>query len=241
MPNPYFRFKQFTVFHDRCAMKVTTDGCLFGGWCAQEIQQTNPDAKNLLDIGTGTSLLSLMIAQKNNLCIDAVEISKEAAGQAVENIRSSPWKESISLFETDILAFQPEKKYDFIVSNPPFYENELASRQTAKNQAHHSSHLTFSQLLTVVASLLRKEGFFFLLLPFKRLLQTEALLVQHGLFLHKKILVQQSTRHPYFRVLLMGSKQNAEDVFVSTMAIRDEQQQYTPAFAALLKDYYLYL
>src|SRR5689334_19640143 len=139
MPNPYFRFKQFTVFHDRCAMKVTTDACLFGAWCAQEIQCLQPVPRHLLDIGTGTGLLCLLIEQKNELPIEAVEIDPDAAQQARENVAASPWKHKIQIHHADILSCHPEQEFDCIVSNPPFYENELASQQDQKNLAHHST------------------------------------------------------------------------------------------------------
>ncbi|MDQ6609132.1 MAG: 50S ribosomal protein L11 methyltransferase, partial [Bacteroidota bacterium] len=95
MPNTYFSFKQFTIYQDRCAMKVTTDGCLFGSWCANEIYKLIHSQVYLLDIGAGTGLLSLMIAQKNKCVIDAIEIDKEAAMQAIENISASPWNKKI--------------------------------------------------------------------------------------------------------------------------------------------------
>src|SRR4051812_47572749 len=114
MPNSYFKFKQFTVYHDRCAMKVTTDACFFGAWAAKELLESTNIATNLLDIGTGTGLLSLMIAQKNDLLIDAVEIDKEAAEQAKENISSSPWKKNIHIFNQDITKLKAECKYNII-------------------------------------------------------------------------------------------------------------------------------
>jgi tRNA1Val (adenine37-N6)-methyltransferase len=241
MPNPYFRFKQFTVFHDRSAMKVTTDGCLFGAWCADEIQNSKFKTGKLLDIGTGTGLLSLMMAQKTNAKIDAVEIDSEAAGQAGDNIDASPWKERIKVVNEDILSFRPEKTYDCIISNPPFYENELPSQKKEKNLAHHSSHLGLSQLLLTLKNLLNGDGVFFLLLPYKRMSETEKRLAQHGLFILKKTIVQQSTKHQPFRLMLMGATKPFHQPVISTISIRDENQQYTPDFTALLKDYYLYL
>ena len=113
MANNYFRFKQFTIQQDKAAMKVTTDGCLFGAWVAKQIGEQPMTAVKLLDVGTGTGILSLMIAQKNPDCsIDAVEIDNNAYEQANENIISSPWKENIQVFHADIKSFEPGKKYD---------------------------------------------------------------------------------------------------------------------------------
>jgi tRNA1Val (adenine37-N6)-methyltransferase len=241
MPNSYFQFKQFTVFHDRSAMKVTTDACLFGAWCAYEIQNVKFKKGNFLDIGTGTGLLSLMVAQKSNAIIDAVEIDTDAAEQAAENIGSSPWKENINVIKQDIVSFNPQKKYDCIISNPPFYENELASQKQEKNLAHHSSHLSLSQLLNTIKNLLNDDGAFFLLLPYKRIIEIEKLLNQHKLFIRKKLIVQQSTLHQPFRVMLMGIKEDLGQASVSTISIWNENRQYTQQFISLLKDYYLFL
>lgn len=241
MPNPYFRFKQFTVFHDRSAMKVTTDACLFGAWCAREIQHLQPAPHNLLDIGTGTGLLSLMIKQKNELSIEAVEIDPDAAQQARENVAASPWKPTIHIHHADVLSYHPEKTFDCIVSNPPFYENELASQEHKKNLAHHSTQLGLSELLAVIHQKLAAKGVFFLLLPYKRIREIETLLTKHQLYIQTLIEVQQSFSHAPFRIMLKGSKEKPKEVLVSSISIWNEQQQYTPEFVELLKDYYLYL
>src|SRR4051812_18737573 len=132
MANSYFKFKQFTVHHRANAMKVTTDSCLFGAWVANEIR--NNKSKNemevstrLLDIGSGTALLSLMIAQKNNVQIDAVEIDKEAAAEARQNVETSQWNNKIKVHHSNILSYPSPCVYHYIVCNPPFYENELKS------------------------------------------------------------------------------------------------------------------
>jgi len=239
MPNPYFRFKQFTVYHDRCAMKITTDACLFGAWCATEIQNEETKMSRLLEIGTGTGLLSVMIAQKNDLSIDAVEIDAEASEQARENAGSSPWQNRIHIIHEDIRNFQSAQGYDVIVSNPPFYENEISSQQASKNLAHHSSELKLSELFLMIKNNLAGTGFFFLLLPYKRQKELEKLLEQHRLFVYKKVVVHQSMAHDPFRIMLMGG-QNVAATHQSTIAIR-EGKEYTQDFIQLLRDYYLYL
>ncbi|MGZ8510909.1 MAG: tRNA1(Val) (adenine(37)-N6)-methyltransferase, partial [Chitinophagaceae bacterium] len=128
MANSYFQFKQFTINQDHCAMKVTTDGCLFGAWVAGEVKNRSHDTRNMLDIGVGTGLLSLMVAQKNpHLIIDGAEIDKSAYTQAKENILSAPFKNKIYISNSDIRDGVFGTNYDIVVSNPPFYENELQS------------------------------------------------------------------------------------------------------------------
>jgi tRNA1Val (adenine37-N6)-methyltransferase len=241
MPNPYFRFKQFKIYHDRCAMKVTTDACLFGAWCADILKNSYLVVNNLLDIGTGTGLLSLMIGQKNDLLIDAVEIDQEAAQQARENVSASPWNDRINIINDDILEFNPGKQYDVIISNPPFYENELTSQKLKKNIAHHSHYLSISQVTEIIKNNLNNNGLFFLLLPFKRTTEVEILLREQELHLLQKLIVRQSVNHSPFRSLIMGSKEIHSALQVSELSIWDQHQQYTLEFTALLKDYYLNL
>lgn len=241
MANPYFKFKQFTIYQDRSAMKVTTDSCFFGAWTATEIQNEKSKIKNVLDIGTGTGLLSLMIAQKNKIEIDAVEIDKEASQQAKENTEASPWKDRVRIFNENILSFQPETKYDCIVSNPPFYENELASEKTKKNIAHHSEHLTISQVLEVVKIHLEMEGIFFLMFPYKRKEEIEGLLRKNGLHITSSVILSQSVKHSPFRMIIKGSSNKIVSGSSTSIAIWNEHQQYTSQFIDLLKDYYLYL
>ena len=241
MPNPYFKFKQFTVYHDRCAMKVTTDACFFGAWCAEEIAQLSFDDPTLLDIGAGSGLLSLMIAQKNKLHIDAVEIDEGAAMQAKENIADSPWTNHIEIFNEDILQFHPGKCYDIIVSNPPFYENELSSASKNKNVAHHSEELKISEVIKIISTRLEADGVFFLLYPYKREQEIINLLADNELFITKKILLRQTTQHSPSRAMIMGSKSEADESIITSAVIWNENKQYTERFVALLQEYYLHL
>jgi len=241
VPNPYFRFKQFTIYHDRCAMKVTTDSCFFGAWASEQIRNHQSEIRNALDIGTGTGLLSLMIAQKNTIEIDAVEIDEEASKQAGENIAASPWGERVKVHRSNILDLPPSQKFDAIICNPPFYENELNSDNRQKNIAHHSEELTIQEVIQIIAKHLEANGLFFLLYPYKRDEEIKKLLNQQQLFPTKSVILKQSVKHQPFRMITTGSplKNGIEEM--ETISIRDENQNYTEPFVGLLKDYYLYL
>lgn len=241
MPNSFFKFKQFIVYHDRTAMKVTTDTCCFGAWAAIEMEKAKLKIKNVLDIGAGTGLLSLMIAQKNKVHIDAVEIDQDAAEQAKENVLLSPWKDQLGIYNRDILSFRPDKNYECIICNPPFYENELASDREKKNLAHHSTGLTIAQVLGVINQCLANGGVFFLLYAFKRKEQVERLITSQGLHLTEQVILRQSVNHAPFRTMVMGTNQTAGEINSREISIWNDKQQYTEEFRDLLKDYYLYL
>src|SRR4026209_1473778 len=122
MPNNFFRFKQFTVHQEQCTMKVCTDSCITGAWVADYILRNQLQVLNCLDIGTGTGLLALMLAQKTGMLIDGVEIDNDAFVQATENFADSPWEKRLHSFHADITTFPTSKEYDLIISNPPFFE-----------------------------------------------------------------------------------------------------------------------
>jgi tRNA1Val (adenine37-N6)-methyltransferase len=198
---------------------------------------------NCLDIGTGTGLLSLMIAQKNlEAGITGVEIDEDAWKQAKENINSSPWKDQIIMLEGDVKNHNFSEKFDLIISNPPFYEKEIRSATDSKNVAHHSENLTLKELLVIIKNNLRETGSFFLLLPYKRNEEIKKLLKDHELNISKILFVRQSVKHDYFRIFIKGSL-NAEEkeTEFDELSICDDKQQYTNEFVNLLKDYYLHL
>jgi tRNA1Val (adenine37-N6)-methyltransferase len=223
-------------------MKVTTDACLFGAWAAKDATESARKIKIVLDIGTGTGLLSLMFAQKNESAhIDAVEVEQQAAVQARENFESSPWRNGISLVHISIKDHAPVHRYDTILSNPPFYENELQSPDATKNIAHHSGGLSLDELLTAIALRLVPGGVFYVLLPYKRNNEIALLFKKHALYIQEKVLVSQSTKHDHFRIMLKGSNQESPEIRTSELSICNDQQQYTEGFTELLKDYYLKL
>jgi tRNA1Val (adenine37-N6)-methyltransferase len=242
MSNSFFSFKQFTIHQESCAMKVTTDSCLFGSWCALQIKKLFVRTSNLLDIGAGTGLLSLMVAQQTEARITAVEIEAEAARQATENVAASPWRHQVQVINGDILLFSPTERFDCIISNPPFYEHSLKAPDASKNRAHHSTALSLAALLPLIRNGLNGAGHFFLLLPFSRRSEIGELVAANDLFIHETIAVRQSPAHGPFRLMIQGSATDKKGlVSTAEILIKDGNGQYSDAFIALLKDYYLYL
>ena len=236
MANSYFRFKQFTISQAHTAMKVTTDSCLFGAWIANQL---NEQVRTVLDIGAGTALLSLMIAQENNCSIEAVEIEPAAAHEAVENIRSSPWATQLKLREGNINTLDLGK-YDCIISNPPFYEKDLNSPAVNKNIAHHSHDLTLAELMKIISEHLAPTGIFFLLIPYRRKTEILNLIKSKNLFVSEIIEVSHSRNHLPARLMILGTRQAAQQRECSFF-IQDETGKYSDEFIHLLKKYYLYL
>ena len=243
MANSYFQFKQFTIHQDRCAMKVTTDACLFGAWVAEEVRSQESGVTSSLDIGTGTGLLALMLAQKNSETnILAIEIDKDAAAQAANNIDSSLWKDQVDILERDVKDFSFPEKFDLIISNPPFYEKELRSDIDRKNIAHHSENLTLKELLNIIKNNLNPDGNFFLLMPYKRNDEIKKLFNDLQVHISKMIFVRQSVKHDYFRIFIKGNLNTEEiETEFDEISIWNDKQQYTEEFVNLLKDYYLHL
>jgi tRNA1Val (adenine37-N6)-methyltransferase len=221
-------------------MKVCTDACLFGAYIAHA---PGLKSKSCLDIGTGTGLLSLMLAQENtSMQIDAVEMDELAAQQALENFNASPWKNRLHLFNTPIQKFNkfPTKHYDLIISNPPFHQNNLKSADHKRNLALHNSDLSFADLLDAVNKYLRDDGLFAALLPYHRTKEFTRMALDKAFSLSDEVNMKQSSKHSYFRTILVFSKEKIT-TGQKEIIIRDEQGHYTGEFATLLRNYYLYL
>ncbi len=240
MPNNYFQFKQFTVQQERAALKVSTDSCLFGAWIADKVESERLKVESALDIGTGSGLLMLMLAQKCEAKIDGIEIDLPSYEQAKENAEASIWKERLELFHADAKQFSFSKNYDLIISNPPFYEGDLKSDVAHRNVAMHDAGLKLDELLKVVDANLTDDGRFAMLLPFQRAGYMIALAETFNLFLQTHVQVRQTVNHEFFRSMLLFSRTKTKPI-VEELAIKDESNQYTNVFIGLLKDYYLYL
>lgn len=237
MANGYFQFKQFTVNQDQCAMKVCTDACIFGAWFAAK----TADYTTVLDIGAGTGLLSLMLAQKSNSEIHGIELDLGAYKQLKENVQGSIWKDRLSVFPGDARSYSFPIKYDFIITNPPFFENDLASATEGEQLAKHSKQLTLEELIGVISRNLEPHGAFGILLPYHRWEYFHQLATANGFSLVENLLVKQTPKHDYFRSILHYSRLKDQFNPSFELTIRNADNEYTEEFTELLKDYYLYL
>lgn len=219
-------------------MKVCTDSCLFGAWVADKLEKKVINPRTLLDIGSGTGLLSLMLAQKSEAKIDAIEINEQAFLQTKENFNDSPWRRQLQVFHSDIKSWTLRPKYDLVICNPPFFENDLKSGSFSKNLAKHNEGLTLLELIQAVTNHLEEGGNFATLLPWSRLEYFRKTAEENGFYVNEELLVKQTPRHPYFRVLLLLS--NRRGNFSSEeLTIKNREGNYTKDFMELLKDYYL--
>ncbi len=221
-------------------MKVCTDACILGAWTAAKFE--NKDlTKNILDIGAGTGLLSLMLAQKINAAIDAIEIDEAAAKQAKENILQSPWKQNIEVINVPLQQFETNKKYDLIISNPPFFEDDLRSPDDDKNAAKHDSTLKLDELIDFIKNKLYEQGTAVVLIPFHRTGYFAELLKNHHLFINETLFVKQSPGHDYFRSVILFANEDIQPIESNELIIHDGERNYTERFKELLNSYYLKL
>ena len=253
MANTFFQFKKFIVHQEHTSMKVCTDACLFGAWAAHDQELLN--AKSILDIGTGTGLLSLLLAQANpNATFTAVEIEQEAATEAASNFTLSPWHEQLNLVHDTIQNFGNNTitRYNVIITNPPFYEGDLKSPDENKNTAAHSTALPWNILIENVAKLLTDGGSFFVLIPTLRAYTMQKLCDTNGLQLEEEVLVHNTAKTLPIRAMQKFTKLrvgqmdaekpiNIPQVKRTKIFIKDTDNNYSPEFNALLKDYYLHL
>lgn len=236
MSNPYFKFKKFTIYQDKCAMKVTTLACIQGAW----LPTCKP--KRILDIGSGTGLLSLMAAQQYGCRIDAVEIDEDAFAQLSSNIESSPWGKSIVTFHDNILTFARHHKnsYDLIITNPPFFTNHLQSPNSRINMARHNLSLSLPELVECAAKLLSNQGRISVLLPPEQTAQAESLFRDHSILLVDQLSITDRMHQKPKAIVSIFAREKIE-VINKTLIIKTDDGSYTSEFKALLKDYYLNL
>jgi tRNA1Val (adenine37-N6)-methyltransferase len=237
MANQYFQFKQFTIQQDHCAMKVSTDACIQGAWTpASDI------VKDVLDIGTGTGLLSLMLAQRaSGINIDAIELDANAAEQAEENIASSPWKNRVQVLQGDVTNYAFTKQYDMVICNPPFFNNSLLGDTDNRNIARHTLSLSYTDLLNVLDNVLKQDGYASILLPVAEHAEWEKLLAKNGWHIGHRLIIQPKESSAPNRVVSLCSRNKAEEIKEEKLVIYAGQNEYTPEATKLLKSFYLKL
>lgn len=243
MANNWFQFKEFKIQQDKCGMKVSTDACIQGANAADFLLQ-KPELKSVLDIGTGTGLLSLFLVQKrNDLIIDALEIEQNSFEQAQENFKDSRWNSQLTVHHCAVQNWRKENisKYDFIICNPPFFQNHLQSEQEERNTARHNVSLSSEDLIHQVIFHLKDTGIFCLLFPKTGWDQFADLAERNGLYINKLIFIQPKPHLEYNRIIAFFTKTKSAEINRGTFTIYQMEKEYTEEFKELLKDYYLYL
>ena len=260
MANTYFQFKQFRIDQEHCAMKVSTEACILGAWYASKFRQSHtgadrlpeasevskavtnpvqPDGNAILDIGSGTGLLMLMLAQMTDVEIHGIELNTECFGQLTENITKSPWSSRMKLFHGDARNFSYPATYDFIISNPPFYENELASDTPGKQLAMHSAALGLENLAEVIVKNLSGSGTAGILLPVYRSERFEMIASRSGMFKSEVLKIRQTPKHQWFREISSYTFNKGDRIAATELTIRNQNGDYSKDFVDLLKPYYL--
>lgn len=231
MRSPFFRFKQFTIWHDRCAMKVGTDGVLLGAWVSLR------QVRNVLDIGTGSGLIALMIAQRCPAQVTGIDIDSDAIGQAGENALASPWSGRIRFCQADAGAFQGGV-YDTIVSNPPYFRERVHCPDGQRNAARHTESLTFECLLDAVARLMSEDGSFSVILPAEAGERFITLAAERHLYLLRRTYVHTKPSASPKRVL-MTFVRTIQACETTHLTLEESPKVYSREYIGLVGDFYL--
>ena len=249
MGNPYFRFRQFTVWHDRCAMKVGTDGVLLGAWAGPgrpgEISGGSP--QTILDIGTGSGLVALMLAQRfPEAQVTGIDSDAEAAAQARENFTGSPWPQrlraahiSLQEFCRGTAATAAARRFDLIVSNPPFYDTTLTSPDPLRTAARHTGGLTHEELLLLSAGLLSDTGVFSLIVPSESEKSILRLADRSRLHLHRLTRVYSKPSSRPRRILASFGKISKGPVTEETVCLTDADGSRSEWYRKISEEFYL--
>ena len=234
MPNPYFKFKQFTVFHHKCAMKVGADGVTLGAWADVS------GAKSILDAGCGSGLITLMLAQRSEAKITAIDIDEQSIVQTKENVGNSLWDNRIRIIHTSLQQFAESsfRKFDLIVCNPPFFVNSLKSPSDSRTRARHTDSLSHLELILAVEKLLAEKGKLCVILPVTEGNIFSQLAEKQCFFCSRKVTLFPNTEKPAKR-LLLEFRTEMTDCKEDKLTVEKERNVYTSEYSALVKDFYL--
>lgn len=231
-----FQFKQFSVNQYKTAMKIGTDGVLLGAWTQIE---NNP--KSVLDIGTGTGIIALMLAQRSDAeQIDALEIDESAYEQAVENFENSPWGDRLFCYHAGLDEFvdDPEEQYDLIVSNPPFFSEEYRSENEQRDLARFQGAMPFEELVEAAVLLLSENGIFSVIIPFNEEDRFIELCAEAELFPIKVTRVKGTPNSKIIRSLLAFKRYELSVLTADELVIEISRHEYNPEYISLTKDFY---
>ena len=235
MGNSWFQFQQFRVEQDRCAMKISTDAVLVGSL----VQSDAP--KQILDIGTGTGVIALMLAQRfPQASLTAVELDLEAATQAAENCLESPFSERLTVIQGRFQDFQEEKRFDLLVSNPPFFPDHLPASDPKRNQALHTHSLSFEELLHKASQLLAPSGSFWVILPPRQMQDFLQCAKGNGLFPGTRVHIRDNASKPVHReVVGFTLSEPLTSVLPMELFLKNEDGSYSDDYRNLISGFLL--
>ena len=237
MGNPVFHFKQFSVYQGKTVMKVGTDGVLLGAWAPVD------QASTILDVGTGTGLIALMLAQRNpHATITAIDIDKEACEEAAANFKSSPWLSRLTASNVSLQEFLQVsgKKYDLLVSNPPYFSRSMQAPCLRRTHSRHDETLSIADLIQCSKQLLNDRGTLALVLPVDQYEKLGLVAVQQGLYEQRRVLVHPNPGKPVKRILSVWGFTSPDRVEEDNLVIENGvRHQYSDAYIQLTKDFYL--
>lgn len=237
MANSWFDFKQFRVEQENAAFKVGTDACLLGAWLKPK------NAQHILDIGTGSGVIALMLAQKSTALIEAIELDQLSSDQAEDNFVKSPWTERLRVSHIDLNDFvsKTNTKYDLIVCNPPFFAGSTKNIESRMSAARHEEYLSLESLLIHSYSLTNDIGQLALVMPFERLVQIEQECKKRKWFIERKLSVRPKKDREFNRVIVLLSKNKNTKMDCEELTLHTDNHTYTQEAKQLLKPYYLNL
>ena len=235
MSNDYFQFRQFIVHQQRCAMKVGTDGTLLGAWALA------PSGRcRILDIGTGTGLIALMMAQRfPESSVLGIDIDPEAVAQATENVRLSPFSERINILQEDLMKFDDTECFDAIVSNPPYFVDSLECPDDQRTMARHTVNLTYEGLIRQAFRLLKDDGCLSLVIPSESRSLIESAACLEGFFLSRVCLIKTTPRKQPKRQLIEFRKHSVKELIIEEGIIEDSPNVRSSWYQQLTKEFYI--
>ncbi len=230
-----FQFKKFSVFHQNASMKVGTDGVLLGAWTSKfETPQS------ILDVGTGSGLIALMLSQRFSLAfIKGIDIHEASIEDAKLNVKNFPFNHRIEMDIADFVNFQSENKFDLIVSNPPYFATALLSKEEDKNRVHHQGHLNMKNFIQNAIIVLSANGKIALILPTKEMLETIEIAKKYHLFPSRICDIKSSENQKAIRKMIEFSRDSTLDIIQESLVIYQSERVYTNEYKELTKDFYL--
>ena len=233
MKSDFFTFKNFIVYHDKSSMKVSTDSALLACWCSVK------DRRNILDVGCGCGVISLILANRNiDSTITLIDIDENSVIQSNENIKNTDINNRAKAFLCNYREFRPEKQFNLIISNPPFYTEETFSPDETRNNARHTSSLSFSDLSKKTSEIITDDGVFCVIIPSAEAGNFISSAALHGLYLNRRTDVHTTAKKPCKRTMMEFSKTPSQTAY-SKLYIRNDKNDFSEEYKRLTGDFYL--